>query len=385
VPDASSPPRRDERHAVTPVSNPGAPRAEREHVEFPDIAWTAFDRYARYGGIVRAISANLGPGAHRALDVGDNAGYLHAFAPDLTVTSVDVAVNEKPLAGTHLVVADGSRLPVADRSVDVVVSCDALEHVPPPHRAAFLAELARCARDLIVVAAPFDTPGVAGSEELVRRFVDAATGSPQAQLAEHAEHGLPSLTATREVMVAQGFSVTEVGNGNLQDWVLGMLVKHQVVGRGGFLDLDIGFDVFYNMALQNRSDVGPFYRHILIGRRSQAPATGVPAPPADPGLDATLLLSALLTVAPGTTGVLEAVAAIQSQQAEAFTHLMSRFAGVDAALQHLMQRFDGTDAALQLLIAEGDARSAAAAQEAAAREASARGPLRRAWRLLRRS
>lgn len=354
MPDAR--PRRalDASLTVTPVPNPGAPRAEREHVEFPEIAWTAFDRYARYGAIVRAISANLGPGSHRALDVGDNAGYLRGFAPELAVVSIDMELNEKPLAGIQLVIADGSQLPVADRSVDVVTSCDALEHVPPAHRPAFLAELTRCTRDLVVVAAPFDTPGVAGSEELVRRFVGAATGSIQPQLAEHAGHGLPSLADTRLALEAEGFQVIEVGNGNLQDWVLGMFVKHQVVGRGGFLDLDIGFDIFYNMALHDRSQVGPYYRHVVIGRRSHEPVTGAPPPSAERGLDAGLLLAALLTAAPGTTGMLDAVAAIQAQQAEAFEHLMSRFTGVDLALQHLMQRFDGTEAALELLISRSE-------------------------------
>lgn len=323
------------------------------------MAWTAFDRYARYGAIARAIAANLGPGHHRVLDVGDNSGYLRTFAPDLVVTSLDTQVNEKPLAGTQLIVADGSQLPVADRSVDVVTSCDALEHVPPPHRRGFLAEIARCARDLVVVAAPFDTPGVAGSEELVRRFVGAASGAPQPQLDEHAAHGLPSLADTRAAMEAEGLSVIEVGNGNLQDWVLGMLVKHQAAGRGGFIDLDMGFDAFYNMALHARSQVGPFYRHLVIGRRAGPPVAGAPGTPNEPVLDATPLLAALLTAAPGTTGVLEALAAVQAQQSEAFAHLMERFAGADAALQHLMSRFAGVDAALQHLMQRFDGADAA--------------------------
>lgn len=343
---------------ITPVENPPPPRAEREHVEFPGISWTAFDRYARYGAVAGAIAANLGPGAHRALDVGDNSGYLRAFSPDLDVTSIDVGINEQPLPGTRLVLGDGTRLPVADRCADVVVSCDALEHVPPAQRGAFLEELVRCSNDLVVVAAPFDTPGVAGSEELVRRFVGAATGSPQPQLAEHAEHGLPSLAESQRHLEALGMQVATVGNGNLQDWVLGMLVKHQVVGRGGFLDLDIGFDVFYNLALQHRSRIAPFYRHVLVARRTATPEVGQPAADDQPMLDSTPLLAALLTAAPGTTGVLGATAALQTQQSEAFSHLMQRLDGVESALQHLMLRFDGADGALQLLMDRSEPRAA---------------------------
>lgn len=335
---------------ITPVENPPPPRAEHAHVEFPAISWTAFDRYARYGAVARAIAANLGRGAHRAIDVGDNSGYLRAFVPDLDVTSIDVGINENPLPGTQLVVGDGARLPVVDRGVDIVVSCDALEHVPPAQRASFLGELVRCSNDLVIVAAPFDTPGVAGSEELVRRFVGAATGTPQPQLAEHAEHGLPSLPEAQHHLESLGLQVATVGNGNLQDWVMGMLVKHQVVGRGGFLDLDMGFDVFYNLALEHRSQIGPHYRHLLVARRDAVPATGQPAAVDEVLLDSTPLLAALLTSAPGTTGVLEAMAALQNQQSEALGHLMQRLEGIEAALQHLMQRFDGADGALQMLL-----------------------------------
>lgn len=315
------------------------------------MAWTAFDRYARYAAIARAISSNLPPDANRALDVGDNSGYLNAFAPGLSVTSVDTEINPAPLSGTRLVLGDGSHLPVASRSVDVVVSCDALEHVHPGARSAFLSELVRCSRDLVIVAAPFDTPGVGGSEELVRRSVKAMSRATQPQLAEHADYGLPSLSDSRALLESEGFSVVSLGNGNLQDWVMGMLVKHQVVGRGGFGDLDMGFDIFYNMALQGRSEVGPFYRHLLIGRRSCEPATGSPDRPVETGLDAASLLSAILTTAPGPTGVLEAAAETMARQSDAFAHLMGRLEGVEAALSHLMQRFDGTDAALELLLA----------------------------------
>lgn len=332
--------------------------------------------------MARAIEANLGGGRHRAVDVGDNSGYLMTFCPDLRVTSIDIEVNPKPLIGTELVLAGGQDLPIRDRAADVVVSCDALEHVPPAHRSAFVQELARCTSDLLVVAAPFDTPGVAGAEELVARYVRAATGAPQPQLVEHAEHGLPDLQATREQMEAGGLAVTEVGNGNLQDWVLGMFIKHQAVGRGGFGDLDIGFDVFYNLALEARSSTGPFYRHLLIGRRLGEPLTGAVEPLAQPQLDAGVMLSALAAVAPGSTGVLEAVAGLQAEQSVAVGHLLKRLDGMEEALSHLMARFDGVDQALGLLIRLAEADAARVESES---QTERIGPVRRVARRLRRA
>ncbi len=319
-------------------------------MSFPDITWTSFDRYSRYGAIARALEANLGSGPHTVLDVGDNSAYLETFAPDLRVVSVDQEVNPRPLPGLRLAVADGASLPIASGSVDAVVSSDALEHVPPAGRPGFIAEMARCAREVVVLAAPFDTPGVAGVEELVRRYVRAATGEVQPQLDEHAERGLPDLAATRALLEAEGFDVVSYGNGNLRDWMLGLLLKHQIAGTDGFTDLDIGFDVFYNLVLEGRNEVPPFYRHVLVARRSAAPVRGVA--PAHDGSEALAetLLPALLTAVPGIAGVHRQTAGVDAR----LEGIDARLDGVDAALLHLMERFSGIEAALAQLDGRSD-------------------------------
>ena len=58
-------------------------RKEHRHVEFPGATWTAFDRYSRYGAIVRALRATLGAGPLRVLDVGDGSRLpLRPSTPD---------------------------------------------------------------------------------------------------------------------------------------------------------------------------------------------------------------------------------------------------------------------------------------------------------------
>jgi SAM-dependent methyltransferase len=323
-------------------------------VSFPDIAWTSFDRYARYGAIARALEANLGAGRHTVLDVGDNTAYLETFAPELRVVSVDQEVNPRPLPGLRLALADGAALPVATGSVDAVVSSDALEHVQPDDRPAFVAEMARCARDLVVLAAPFDTPGVAGTEELVRRFVAAATGAPQPQLDEHAARGLPDLAATQALLEGEGLQVVAYGNGNLRDWMLALLLKHQITGPSGFADLDIGFDVFYNLVLEGRNEVPPFYRHVLVGRRSAAPVRGAPraADGTEPLADS--LLPALVAAIPGFAGAQRHAAHDRSDLDHRLDALDARLDGIEGALVHLMERFSGVEAALAQLDGRSD-------------------------------
>ena len=215
------------------------------------------------------------------LDVGDTAGYLTAFDGSLDAVAVDVQLAAEPLAGAVRVVGDGSRLPFADATFDAVVSSDALEHVAPASRPVFLGELARVSRDLVLVAAPFETPGVSGAEELIRRFVLLVTSHPQDQLEEHREHGLPDVEETEQSLEATGFAVRSMGTGNLFDWATMMMLKHQLIARPALGPLDTGYDLMYNSLLAGRNGVGPYYRHLIAARRSAPPETGAEPPPVD--------------------------------------------------------------------------------------------------------
>jgi SAM-dependent methyltransferase len=160
------------------VPNPGIPTPPRRRtpplepgsIAYPQATWTSFDRYDRYVEIARLVRSSLGPGRHRVLDVGDTAGYLALLEPELVVVGVDLALEAERLDGSRPMLADGSRLPFADDTFDAVVSSDVLEHVLPDRRDAFLAELRRVSRQLVVVAAPFATPGVAGAEGTIISF-----------------------------------------------------------------------------------------------------------------------------------------------------------------------------------------------------------------------
>lgn len=334
---------------------PPSGRTEGSHVEFPGATWTSFDRYARYGAIVRTIRASLGDGALTVLDVGDGSGYLRAFDDGLRSVSVDLAVSGDPLPGATLMVGDGTSLPAADASVDVVVSSDVLEHVPDRDRARFLAELARVARALVVVAAPFDTPGVAGAEELARRYAALAMGAPQEQLDEHAERGLPRLDDARDALERSGLTVAVRGNGNLHDWLLYMLVKHQIGARPALGPLEGAYDLSYNLLLAGRTDVAPYYRHLLAARRDDVPSFGTPLAPIEgTPADTTALVGAFLAAnvseaskqdtVPRLDGLAAEVAIVRGELGRLQAQLDALQAGVDGArssLGALNEKVDG--------------------------------------------
>ncbi len=318
-------------------------RKEHRHVEFPGAAWTAFDRYSRYGAIVRALRSTLGTGTLRVLDVGDGAGYLSAFDPDVDAVSVDLAPTAEPLPGTVRLAADGTRLPFPDASFDAVVSSDALEHVPPDRRPDFVAELARVSRELVLLAAPFDTPGVAGAEELARRFVLLVTGRPQEQLEEHREHGLPGVEDTQAAFAALGLQVAVAGAGNLHDWLAMMLLKHQLVARPALGPLDTGYDIAYNWLFSGRDHVPPFYRHLVAAGRTAMPSFGAPTPLDEASADGIAGLLAAFTAA----NVAEAVRQDTDTRVAATERMLADVSPRLAAIEDAMARLDARSEAIE--------------------------------------
>jgi len=269
-------------------------RTEHAGVEFPAMTWTSFDRYGRYGAIVRAVRASLGPGPLRVLDVGDSAGHLHTFDAGLAVIGIDVQVTEERLPGAVVARADGTRLPFPDGAFDAVVSSDVLEHVPPAGRVAFLAELRRVSSDLVVVAAPFDTAGVVGVEELVRTYALLTLGTEQPQLDEHRANGLPDLDATVVAFRDGGSAVATIGDGHLWDWLVMMLLRFQLEARPALQPLSAGYDMLYNLSMADRSLVAPHYRHLVVARTKGEPDVGAREPSTDTPSDFSAIAAALI-------------------------------------------------------------------------------------------
>ncbi len=101
--------------------------------------------------VLAAEVAKLLPPGATVLDVGAGDGWLARLIqherPDVKIEGVDVLVREK----THIPVVqfDGSHLPQADKSYDVVLFVDVLHHTEDPH--VLLREANRVARRSIVI------------------------------------------------------------------------------------------------------------------------------------------------------------------------------------------------------------------------------------------
>jgi SAM-dependent methyltransferase len=95
--------------------------------------------------------------ATRIVDVGCGPLGLRAFAPGFAVTGVDL--RDRPDYPGPFVQADATRrLPFADGEFDLAYSNSVVEHLPPPTREAFAAELRRVARGWWVQTPAYSFP-----------------------------------------------------------------------------------------------------------------------------------------------------------------------------------------------------------------------------------
>ncbi|MHB8533673.1 MAG: class I SAM-dependent methyltransferase, partial [Solirubrobacteraceae bacterium] len=97
----------------------------------------------------------LPPGA-RILDVGCGVLGLRALEPALDITGTDIAV--QPYPGPFVQADASERLPFGEEEFDLVYCSSVIEHVPPPRRETFAAELRRVGRGWMVQTPAYSFP-----------------------------------------------------------------------------------------------------------------------------------------------------------------------------------------------------------------------------------
>lgn len=142
-------------------------------------------------------------GASGILDVGGSLGELRKFLPRTHITTADVVPGAD-------VVYDGEQLPFPDRSWEIVVSVDTLEHIPENRRLAFVKELVRIAKKKVVLIAPYGSPRHEQYErQLVESLITKGRSTP-GYLQEHRKYGLvneQTLTSIRKQFPTSGVNV----------------------------------------------------------------------------------------------------------------------------------------------------------------------------------
>lgn len=168
----------------------GVNLAERAVALARNRALTAADTWERH-----LVVAELAGAPRQVVDVGGLPGRLASFLPDACTLAANVA----PPAD---LLVDPGALPFRDRSIEVVTSLDTLEHVPPPSRAEFVAELLRVTDRRFVLCCPLGTPEHVEAEQEIAAWYRRLTGEDHPWLAEHLRNGLPTQPEVEEWLSA---------------------------------------------------------------------------------------------------------------------------------------------------------------------------------------
>lgn len=111
----------------------------------------------------------------RILDVGGRKGELDLFLdPGDELKLLDI----RPGKEKNLLVGDATDMKeFPDGHFDIVTSGDVFEHIPKEKREAFVQECLRVSKEMVVLAAPFDMPGVSESEIKANEFFKRINGT----------------------------------------------------------------------------------------------------------------------------------------------------------------------------------------------------------------
>lgn len=226
-----------------------------------DVLKLPFDQYQRYKIIQEAVDIiRDGNRCLKILDVGGHPGPAIGFFPGDEVTILDKEECDIP----QYKKADALSLPFSDRSFDVVISADTLEHISTDKREIFLKELCRVSREFLCIAAPFDNPQVHEAERILFEFIKAKLGYEHHFLHDHLDYGLPHIERTLKSLRESLGDVIILPNGNLSRWLPMMMIEF-------YFDIDDKYKAlkgltneYYNTYYYRMDNSEPCYRYLVV-------------------------------------------------------------------------------------------------------------------------
>ncbi|MGK5085606.1 glycosyltransferase [Bdellovibrionota bacterium FG-1] len=229
-----------------------------------------FDQYQRYAFAAQILnSLRIQGQTFTLLEIGANfQRNLEKFLPLDQIMYSDRNLSDEVRGDPQFVEADATQLPFEDRSFDFVIALDVLEHIDPLKRDVFINQLSRVAREGLILAAPFDTDGVANSEKKANDLFRSLAYRDHPWLIEHLNNGLPDLSKTEKAVANNSLSTLTLGHGSLAVWDRLMSAMMLVIAKPEFGPELQSLDRHYNQAVFLGDVTGPVYRHFIVATRN---------------------------------------------------------------------------------------------------------------------
>jgi hypothetical protein len=158
--------------------------------------------------------------------------------------------------------ASAADLPFSDRTFDIVLSTDVLEHVPPQLRSKVISETLRVADKLVILAFPCGEAAWESDRELLETYKNSNRNAPE-WLTEHMEAPFPGPELFSSL---EGWHIEQFGNDNLQfhSWLMRREMSRPF-NYASKISMKLAPKIVES-ALR-RTDRAPYYRQVFILRR----------------------------------------------------------------------------------------------------------------------
>jgi SAM-dependent methyltransferase len=228
------------------------------------------DGYSRFFFLVDILKQIYGPQAKkiRILDVGGGSEFFEQQLKKtelvFELTILDIIPRPAGIKVAYIQ-GDATNMELDDRSYDVVVSTDVLEHIPEKGKKAFLEECLRVAKEVCIVAGPLATDGVNDAEITVNNFNKKLFGVGQDWLEEHFLYGKPKPSLFLETLTAKHVPYDDFGTQNITTWLLNTHIN--------LIDAKLGLDhaehikvnrYYDENIMQMNEFMAPTYRHFFV-------------------------------------------------------------------------------------------------------------------------
>lgn len=175
----------------------------------------------------------------------------------------DVAFASAPKWPMTPMIASAANLPIDDRSFDVVLGSDVLEHIPPELRGTVIQEAMRVARRLVIFAFPCGDAAHNSDKQLKETYLRRNLPVP-VWLEEHMEAAFPELSLFEDL---PGWTVTTFSNETIRfhRWMM-----HSEMNKN-FLRVTVRLVRYFPWVLKPLlplADGEPSYRKIVVLSRN---------------------------------------------------------------------------------------------------------------------
>jgi Methyltransferase domain len=213
---------------------------------------------ARYYPILRTLKEHNLLASGTLLELGSGPFGIGTFRK-VPFTGCDIAFPQEPRWPMSPMIASAAVLPLGDKSFDVVLASDVLEHIPPELRPKVIEEALRVARKLVIFGFPCGKPAHDADVALRELYLRENSVVPP-WLEEHMLADFPEPILFNKI---PGWKVVQFGNESIRfhSWMMRREMRRTFIRASKVLMLVAPWAV---EQMLRRTDSPPYYRQIFV-------------------------------------------------------------------------------------------------------------------------